>query len=122
MTQAHDHSLLRYSLVFVWLVTAIVSVWELHGQSGELLHRAGISDPSNVQWLVVGGAVIDAALGVCMWLWPGRKIYLTALGVMLLMSAIATWAQPALWLHPLGPLTKNIPIAAVLWVLARSKS
>ena len=29
--------LLRSSLVFVWLATAVVSVWELHGQSRELL-------------------------------------------------------------------------------------
>ena len=29
--------LLRASLVVVWLATAVVSVWELHGQSRELL-------------------------------------------------------------------------------------
>ena len=29
--------LLRGSLVVVWLATAVVSVWELHGQSRELL-------------------------------------------------------------------------------------
>ena len=27
----------------------------------------------------------------------------------------------ALWLHPLGPLTKNVPIAIALWVLARAR-
>jgi hypothetical protein len=27
--------------------------------------------------------------------------------------------QPALWLHPLGPLLKNLPIAALLWHLYR---
>ena len=31
--------LLRYSLVVVWLATAFVSVWELHGQSLELLAK-----------------------------------------------------------------------------------
>jgi hypothetical protein len=30
--------------------------------------------------------------------------------------------NPGLWLHPLGPLLKNIPIAAVLWVLARKQA
>ena len=28
---ARDHHLLRYSLVFVWLTTALVSVWETDG-------------------------------------------------------------------------------------------
>ena len=36
MTGAQQR-LLRASLVAVWLATAVVSVWELHGQSRELL-------------------------------------------------------------------------------------
>jgi hypothetical protein len=117
----HDHSFLRFSLVFVWLVTAVVSVWELHGQSSALLVSAGISGALETRMLVWGGAAIDAMLGLALWFWPGRKTYLSALGFMLLMTVIATWVQPTLWLHPLGPLTKNIPIAAVLWVLAKSR-
>jgi hypothetical protein len=33
---------LRWSLVFVWLATAFVSVWELNGQSLQLLTAAGV--------------------------------------------------------------------------------
>jgi hypothetical protein len=33
------------------------------------------------------------------------------------MTAVATFLQPALWLQPLGPLLKNLPIAALLWHL-----
>ena len=39
---------------------------------------------------------------------------------MLLMTGVATAIDPSLWLHPLGPLTKNVPIAALLLVLART--
>jgi hypothetical protein len=40
----------------------------------------------------------------------------------LVLTAIATLLLPSLWLDPLGPLTKNVPIAAALWVLARKPS
>ena len=42
-----------------------------------------------------------------------------ALLAMLGMTLVATVMLPALWLHPLGPLTKNVPIAVVLWMLMR---
>jgi hypothetical protein len=51
---------------------------------------------------------------------PSRRVYGLALALMLCMTAIATVLDPSLWLHPLGPLTKNLPIAAILWVLIRT--
>ncbi len=115
-----DHHLLRYSLVFVWLATAFVSVWELRGQSLQLL--AGLDDAT--PWLkpalILSGALVDLVLGLWLWLRPGRTVYRLALAVMLLMTGVATVIDPSLWLHPLGPLTKNLPIAALLLVLART--
>ena len=117
-----DHHLLRYSLVFVWLTTALVSVWELQGQSLQLL--AGLND--TMPWLkpalILSGALVDLVLGLWLWLRPGRTVYRLALAVMLLMTGVATAIDPSLWLHPLGPLTKNLPIAALLLVLARTAS
>ncbi len=118
---ARHHKLLRYSLVFVWLATALASVWELNGQSLQLL--AGIAEPA--PWtkpaLILAGALVDLVLGLCLWGRPGRTIYHLALVVMLLMTMVATTIEPSLWLHPLGPLTKNIPVAALLLVLARTE-
>ena len=114
-----DHDLLRFSLIFVWLATSIVSVWELNGQSALLLSTSGIENPSLIRPLILGGAAIDAALGLAMGFIPSRRTYLVALSIMLFMTLVATLLQPALWLHPLGPLTKNMPIAAMLWVLAK---
>lgn len=118
MSEIQDHKILRYSLVVVWLTTATVSVFELGGQSQKLLVEAGISDPSATVVVVWGGATIDFVLGLLLWFKPTRLIYLAALGMMLVFTAVATVVSPSLWLHPLGPLLKNIPIAAVLWVLA----
>lgn len=117
-----DSRWLRLSLVFVWLWTAVVSVWELHGQSRDLLLAGGIADASLAQVLIVSGAALDMVLGVGLWLRPSRRVYMLALAAMVLMTLVATVLIPSLWLHPLGPLSKNIPIAAVLWVLARKSA
>lgn len=116
-----DQQWLRLSIVFVWLATALVSVWELQGQSAQLLLAAGVRDASLARWLILAGAGVDAALGLAMLLWPARWSYLAALAVMGLMTLVGTVLDPTLWLHPLGPLTKNLPIAAVLLALARAK-
>ena len=122
MTRPADETdrLLRYSLVAVWLFTAVASFVELNGQSREVLAAAGIASPQwLVQALIVGGAVADLAVGIALWRWPGRASYVAALALMLVMTVVATVLQPGLWLHPLGPLLKNIPIAALLWHLYR---
>ena len=119
--------LLRASLVVVWLATAVVSVWELHGQSRELL--AGLPTAwagGHAPWLptaiILAGAAADAVLGLWLALRPGRKAYGAALLLMLIMTVLATAIQPAWWLHPFGPLTKNLPIAAILWVLLQDEA
>lgn len=115
-----DDRLLRLSLVTVWLVTAAVSLLELNGQSRQLLADAGVASPAwLVQGLIVGGAVADLLVGIALWRWPGRASYVAALALMVAMTLAATVLQPGLWLHPLGPLLKNLPIAAVLWHLIR---
>ncbi len=117
---AADDRVLRLSLVAVWLFTAVASIVELDGQSRRVLAEAGIASPPwLVLLLIVGGAAADLLVGLALWWRPGRASYLCALVLMLGMTAAATVLQPTLWLHPLGPLLKNLPIAAVLWHLYR---
>lgn len=117
--------LLRHSLVVVWLATAVVSVWELHGQSLELLAGLPVAwAEGRAPWLptaiILAGAAADAVLGLWLALRPGRRAYLAALLLMAAMTLLATLIHPAWWLHPFGPLTKNLPIAAILWVLLQN--
>ena len=120
MTRCDGDRLLRLSLVAVWLFTAVASLVELNGQSREVLAAAGIASPPwLVQWLIVGGAAADLLIAIALWRWPGRASYAAAFALMAVMTAVATVLQPSLWLHPLGPLLKNLPIAALLWHLYR---
>jgi hypothetical protein len=125
MNRASAH-LLRASLVFVWLATAVVSVVELNGQSRELLSGLpGGWTTGDAAWpptaIILAGAAADAALGLWLALRPGRSAYLAALVLMGAMTLLATLIHPTWWLHPLGPLTKNLPIAAILLVLLKDE-
>ena len=114
-----NRKLLRASLVFVWLATAFVSILEFRGQSARLLIPLGPLSSTMESTLILGGAAIDAVLGFAMWFKPGRRTYLVALAFMVAMTLTATVIDPALWLNPLGPLTKNVPIAVALVILLR---
>ena len=103
------------------------AVWELHGQSRKLL--AGLPTAwteGNTSWLptaiILAGAAADAVLGLWLALRPGRKAYGAALLMMLAMTLLATAIHPAWRLHPFGPLTKSLPIAAILWVLLQDEA
>ncbi len=111
---------LRRSLAFVWLWTAFVSLWEWHGQSMALLAQLPDALAPLKPALIGTGALADALIGLWLLWRPGRAAYLTALMMMVLMTVLATWIDPAWWLHPFGPLAKNVPLAAALLVLWHS--
>jgi hypothetical protein len=117
--ESSDFRLLRYSLVAVWLGTAFVSVVEWRGQSQDLLRGSELVPAGWSDGLIAAGVAVDLLLGLMLWLRPNRVTYGAALFVMSVMTALASFMQPSLWLHPLGPLLKNLPIAAALWVLAK---
>ena len=110
---------LHASLVAVWLGTAAVSALELRGQSTQLLADAGLHDARWHAVLIASGIAADVLVGLWLAWRPGRASGAAALALMGVMTVAATVLQPALWLHPLGPLLKNLPIAAVLLHLMR---
>ena len=112
---------LHLSLVVVWLGTALVSGIEANAQATRVLLEAGVTDPQWQSALIWGGIAADVLVGVALWQWPGRASCAAALAMTALMTIVATVLQPTLWLHPLGPLLKNLPIAAALWLLMRAQ-
>lgn len=103
----------RLALVLIWLGTAAASVWDGGAAGAQLLESAGLS-ASLALAFVWAGAGWDLLLGLWMVLRPSRRAYRWALIGMLGMTVAATVLLPHLWLDPLGPLLKNLAIAALL--------
>lgn len=109
-------------LVVVWIGTALASAWTADTLGPALLSTQPRLPAAWHPWLIWGGAAVDLTLGLAMWFRPGRLVWGLALLATTAMTATATWVDPMLWWHPLGPLTKNLPIIALLWALHRASS
>jgi uncharacterized protein YbjT (DUF2867 family) len=110
--------LLKGSLAIVWLVTALVSFGLFpRAQSYRLLERTGVHGLL-LPLFLYGAACLDLLFGIATlaikrgkWLWVGQML------LIVLYSIIIAFRLPEVWLHPFGPLIKNIPILAILLLL-----
>ncbi|MFC4930576.1 SDR family oxidoreductase [Massilia sp. GCM10023247] len=109
---------LRWSIVAVWIATAIVSfgLYPVQ-QSYELLARTGI--PADLQPLMLyGAASFDLLLGLGIAFLPKRRwLWLAQLALIGFYTVVIAFKLPEFLLHPYGPLTKNLPMLAAIWLL-----
>ena len=107
--------LFRLTLAVVWLFTGIISLGLYPvDDSYLLLAQVGISG-TLAPFFLYGAAALDLAIGLVLlsslkgaWLWWLQGI------VVLGYSAIISVFLPQFWLHPFGPLLKNLPILALI--------
>lgn len=114
--------LLRLSVAVVWLATALVSfgVYPV-ADSFELLARAGVQ-PALQPFALYGADGLDLLLGLFSLVLPARHrrgLWLFQAGLILAYTAIITWRLPEFWLHPYGPILKNLPMLTALAVLTQ---
>jgi uncharacterized protein YbjT (DUF2867 family) len=110
--------LLRASVAAVWLWTGIVSLWlyplEL---SFELLARTGITG-GLATLALYGAAALDLFFGAATLLLRNRRaLWIAQAALILGYTIIITARLPEYWLHPYGPILKNLPMLAVLGLL-----
>jgi uncharacterized protein YbjT (DUF2867 family) len=110
--------LLRASIALVWIVTGMVSLGLYPvADSYALLARVGISGLL-APVMLYGAALLDLAFGVAtLVLARRRRLWLAQLAVILFYTIVITWKLPEFWLHPYGPLLKNLPMLAAIWLL-----
>lgn len=114
--------LLRVSIAAVWIWTAIVSAWLYpRASSLELLARVG-APAALAPLLLYGAALLDLAFGVLSLVWPRRlgpraRLWTLQIVLIVLYTALISWRLPEFWLHPYGPLSKNLPMIALLILL-----
>jgi hypothetical protein len=110
--------LLRLSVALVWIVTGVVSLG-LYPVSGslDLLARVALHGGLALASLYVAAA-LDFALGIATLMMRRRQwLYVVQAAVILGYTAIITLWLPEYWLHPYGPVLKNLPLLAALWLL-----
>ena len=111
---------LRASIAVVWIATGIVSLGLYPVEASyALLARVGVT-PAWAPWLLWGAALIDIAFGLLVFALRGRArrwLWRAQMALIVGYTAIITWALPEYWLHPYGPVTKNLPLLAALWLL-----
>jgi uncharacterized protein YbjT (DUF2867 family) len=109
---------LRSSIAAVWLWTGVVSLG-LHpvASSYALLERVGATG-AFAALLLYGAAALDLALGFAtLVLRRRRRLWLVQIALIVAYTALISVRMPEFWLHPFGPLLKNLPMLAALWLL-----
>lgn len=109
---------LRWSIALVWIVTGIVSLGLYPVvESYALLSRVGISG-----WMapvmLYGAALLDLVFGFATILMKRRHwLWWAQIATIIFYTVVITLRLPEFWLHPYGPLLKNLPMLAAIWLL-----
>lgn len=117
MTARH-RLIARAALALLWWGTVAASLHDGGAAGMQLLQGAtGISAGAALA-VVLLGCAWDAAIGLLILLRPGALTYRLAAAGVIGMTLVASLFLPTLWLDPLGALLKNLPVLALLALLA----
>ena len=68
--------------------------------------------------MLYGAAGFDLLLGLgIVFLSRRRWLWLAQLALISFYTVVIAWKLPEFLLHPYGPLTKNLPMLAAIWLL-----
>jgi len=106
--------LFRYVLALIWFVTAALS-FGLYPVSGSLalLQPLGLSG-APAMFMLMAASVLDLSIGLATLFWPKRILWLMQIALIAGYSCIIAIYLPEYYLHPFGPVLKNLPILALL--------
>ena len=112
--------LLRIVISFVWIWSGIVSAF-LYPQKEALalLHDIGIPVPLDLPLLYIA-SLLDITLGILTIIGYKLKLLLNfQIIVILVYTLLLTLLAPFHWLHPFGPVLKNIPLVISIYILIK---
>jgi hypothetical protein len=118
----HLERICRISLSILWLFTAATSFLWGRASGYDILAQHNISGEI-ADWCINAGSILDAIIGL--WLlvnYQTQWCYKIQIIVILSYSVLLSFIAPDFWLHPFGPITKNIPILALIYVLHESSN
>ncbi|NRA72282.1 MAG: NAD-dependent dehydratase [Gammaproteobacteria bacterium] len=114
LNQQIIHKLAKYSLSFLWIFTGLTSIYFSPEIGYDILSNANITGLVADVAIYFGG-ILDIILGL--WFITSFKTKLCCMvqiSVITTYTVLLTFIDASFWLHPFGPLTKNIPIIALI--------
>lgn len=114
---------LRFSLAFLWIASGLLSLGLYPvAKSYAMLASLGLSG-ALASIALYGGAILDLLLGVLLLRrWRPVLIGWLQLGSMVAFTLLALGLPSEYWLHPFGPILKNVPLAAAVLVMIALES
>jgi uncharacterized protein YbjT (DUF2867 family) len=110
--------MLRVSLAAVWIAAGVLSAGIFpRDESLAMLERTHVTGPIALLALY-GASAFDIAMGLGTLFLPRRRwLWILQAATIIAYTAIITAFLPEYWLHPFGPVVKNLPILAAIWLL-----
>ncbi|MGJ0485369.1 MAG: NAD(P)H-binding protein [Methylomicrobium sp.] len=110
--------LLTLSIAMVWLWTGWVSAFIYPAEeSYRMLSRVGI-EGGLASVVLYGASLADFVLGLALlFRWRLRQVVAVQVAIMLAYMAVISIFLPEFWLHPFGPLIKNLPLLAATLIM-----
>jgi hypothetical protein len=107
--------LLSASMATLWIASGVVSLW-FYPRADALGLLEAVGMPAALRpALLYLAAGADMLLGIgCLFLARKPWVWMLQIALVLAYTAILTLRLPQFWAHPFGPLTKNVPILALL--------
>ena len=118
----HIEFIARISLSFLWLFTAATSFWWGRDSGYAILAQQNIHN-GFADICINAGSLLDAVIGL--WLLTGRRLkWCYGLQIILIVSysILLSFIAPDFWLHPFGPITKNLPIVVLIFMLMKAEA
>lgn len=108
--------LTRLILAALWLLSGLLALTSGHDMALRLLADTALP-PSLIPYALYGSAALGIGIGLALLLTSRpRLLGLLQLTVIMLYTIALSIALPGLWVDPLGPLLKNIPILVLVLV------
>lgn len=106
----------RVVLALLWIWSGLVSLFAFPiEQSSAWLARCGLA---GMETLALWGlSLLDIGLGVLTLAWPRRRLWLAQGAVVLAYTLGVGVCLAEFWLHPFGPLSKNLAILLLIGLL-----
>jgi hypothetical protein len=109
-------SITRYILAFFWLYSGILPFFQYEHTIIIIKHI--FSNNTLASFIFYSSCFMDILIGIALlFRYKTYVIYLSQIIIISLYTCVLTIYLPTLWLNPLGPLVKNIPIIFLLLIL-----